>query len=303
MKTYRISNAFVLLALLILPVTSFSKLNVFACAPEWGALAEEIGGENVNIFTASKASQDVHHLRAKPSFLAKMRKTNLVFCTGASLESGWLPILLQKAGRTKVQPGQVGNLMASEYVKMLEIPASVDRSVGDVHSEGNPHIHLNPHNLILVADELTKRLILLLPEQERSFSNNLERFKVSWQQLINNWEQHAKPLSNKNVVVYHKNWIYLLNWLNLNRVTTLEPVPGIPPRVSHLETVLASVKNHNITAILLAPYQNNNAAVWLSNHSDIPVVTLPYTVGGSELAKDLKSLFDETIKILLKVNT
>ena len=302
MKVYRINYAFVLLALLLLPITSFSKINVFACAPEWGALAEEIGGDNVNVFTASKASQDVHHLRAKPSFLAKMRKTDLVFCTGASLESGWLPILLQKAGSTKVQPGQVGNLIASDYVKMLEIPKSVDRSMGDVHSEGNPHIHLNPYNLIIIADELAKRLVLLLPEQESSFSNNLEKFKVSWEQNIKIWEKQTKPLSNKNVVVYHKNWIYLLNWLGLNRITTLEPVPGIPPRVSHLETVLASVKNHNITAILVAPYQNNNAAVWLSNHSDIPVVTLPYTVGGSELAIDLKSLFDETIKILLKVN-
>lgn len=302
MKVYRINNAFVLLALLLLPITSFSKINVFACAPEWGALAEEIGGVNVNVFTASKASQDVHHLRAKPSFLAKMRKTDLVFCTGASLESGWLPILLQKAGSTKVQPGQVGNLIASDYVKMLEIPKSVDRSMGDVHSEGNPHIHLNPYNLIIIADELAKRLVLLLPEQESSFLKNIEKFKISWQQNIKNWEEQTKPLSNKNVVVYHKNWIYLLNWLGLKRITTLEPVPGIPPRVSHLETVLASVKNHNITAILLAPYQNNNAAVWLSNHSDIPVVTLPYTVGGSELAIDLKSLFDETIKILLKVN-
>ena len=302
MKVYRINNAFVLLALLLLPITSFSKINVFACAPEWGALAEEIGGDNVNVFTASKASQDVHHLRAKPSFLAKMRKTDLVFCTGASLESGWLPILLQKAGSTKVQPGQVGNLIASDYVKMLEIPKSIDRSMGDVHSEGNPHIHLNPYNLIIIADELAKRLVLLLPEQESSFLKNIEKFKISWQQNIKNWEEQTKPLSNKNVVVYHKNWIYLLNWLGLKRITTLEPVPGIPPRVSHLETVLASVKNHNITAILLAPYQNNNAAVWLSNHSDIPVVTLPYTVGGSELAIDLKSLFDETIKILLKVN-
>ena len=172
MKTYKISKTFLLVILLVIPVTSFSKIDVFACAPEWGALAEEIGGDNVNVFTASKASQDVHHLRAKPSFLARMRKTDLVFCTGASLESGWLPILLQKAGSAKVQHGQVGHLMASDYVKMLEIPKSVDRSMGDVHSEGNPHIHLNPHNLILIADELAKRLILLLPEQESSFSNN-----------------------------------------------------------------------------------------------------------------------------------
>lgn len=303
MKAFKIRNSFVLLALLLLPVTSFSKLNIFACAPEWGALAKEIGGDNVYVFTASKASQDVHYLRAKPSFLAKMRKSDLVFCTGASLEVGWLPLLLQKAGSTKVQPGQSGNLMASEYVKMLEIPKSLDRSMGDVHGEGNPHIHLSPHNIILIADELANRLILLLPEQKHSFTNNLEKFKVSWQQYIKNWEQQAKPLSNKNIVVYHQNWIYLLEWLDLNRITTLEPVPGIPPRISHLESVLASVNNQNIFAILVTPYQNNNAADWLSGHSDIPVVTLPYTIGGSDSAINLKSLFDETIKILLEENT
>lgn len=304
MKSFKINLIFFShLLLTVTPVTSFAKLDIFACAPEWGALAKEIGGEEVEVFTASKASQDVHHLRAKPSFLAKIRKTELVFCTGAALESGWLPVLLQKAGSSKVQAGQVGHLLASEYVERLELPESVDRSMGDVHGEGNPHIHLNPHNLILIADELTKRLSLLSPTKEKLFLSNLEIFKKSWQENIEKWEQKAQPLRNKNVVVYHQNWIYLLNWLDLNRITTLEPVPGIPPRVSHLETVLASVKNQDIKAILLTPYQQNNAAAWLSEHADIPATTLPYTVGGSEKAKDLESLFDETVQILLDVST
>ena len=293
---------FFLILLLFIPTTSIAKLDIFACAPEWGALAKEIGGEEVKVFTASKASQDVHHLRAKPSFLAKMRKAELVFCTGASLESGWLPVLLQKAGSSMVQVGQVGHLLASEFVERLETSKSVDRSMGDVHSEGNPHIHLNPHNLIFIAEELAKRLTLLSPNKEKYFKNKLERFKKNWQQHIKEWEQKAQPLKNKNVVVYHQNWIYLLNWLNLNRVTTLEPVPGIPPRVSHLENVLTSVKQQNITAILLTPYQQNKAAAWLSEHADIPVVTLPYTVGGSKNVADLKSLFDETLQTLLEVS-
>ncbi len=293
---------FSLIILLTAPTSSIAKLDIFACAPEWGALAIEIGGEEVKVFTASKASQDVHHLRAKPSFLAKMRKAELVFCTGASLESGWLPVLLQKAGSSKVQAGQVGHLLASEFVERLEISDSVDRSMGDVHGEGNPHIHLNPHNLVFIAEELAKRLILISPNREKYFKNKLESFKKNWQRHIKDWEQKAQPLKNKNVVVYHQNWIYLLNWLNLNRVTTLEPVPGIPPRVSHLESVLESVKQQDITAILLAPYQQNKAAAWLSKNADIPVVTLPYTVGGTENTKDLKSLFDETLKILLKVS-
>lgn len=294
---------FFLIMLLFFPTASIAKLDIFACTPEWGALAKEIGGEEVKVFTASKASQDVHHLRAKPSFLAKMRKTELVFCTGASLESGWLPVLLQKAGGPKVQRGQVGHLLASNYVERLEISESVDRSMGDVHGEGNPHIHLNPNNLILVAEVLAARLSVLSPGKEKYFNNKLENFKKNWHQYIENWEQKAQALTNKHVVVYHQNWIYLLNWLNLNRVTTLEPVPGIPPRISHLENVLASVKNQDITAILLTPYQQNKAAAWLSEHANIPVVTLPYTVGGSKSVKDLKSLFDETLQLLIEVST
>lgn len=295
-------KVFFLIILSTVPMSSIAKLDIFACAPEWGALAKEIGGEEVKVFTASKASQDVHHLRAKPSFLAKMRKAELVFCTGASLESGWLPVLLQKAGSSKVQAGQVGHLLASEYVERLEISNSVDRSMGDVHGEGNPHIHLNPHNLIFIADELAKRLTLLSSNKEKYFKNNLKSFTKNWQQHMKEWEQKAQPLNNKNVVVYHQNWIYLLKWLNLKRVTTLEPVPGIPPRVSHLENVLASVKHQDITAILLTPYQQNKAAAWLSEHADIPVVILPYTVGGSKNVEDLKSLFDETLKTLIEVS-
>ena len=295
-----IKNLFLLL--LLLPSPSFAQLNIFACAPEWGALSEKIGGEQVSVYVASNASQDLHHLRAKPSFLAKMRKADLVFCAGASLESGWLPVLLQKAGGPNVQTGQVGHLLASDYVMRLEIPDSVDRSMGDVHSEGNPHVHLNPHNLILIADELTKRLVTLLPQQTELFMNNYESFRTEWLQSIKRWEQQTLSLRNKNVVVYHSNWIYLLEWLQLNRVTTLEPKPGIPPRVSHLETVLASVQNQDIKAILLTPYQQDKAASWLSEQANIPALKLPYTVGGNENAKDLESLFDETVRILLGAN-
>lgn len=287
------------LLLLLLPSSAFAQLSIFACAPEWGALAEKIGGAQVSVYVASNAAQDIHHLRAKPSFLAKMRKADLVFCTGASLESGWLPVLLQKAGDPNVQPGQVGHLVASDYVMRLEIPEAVDRSMGDVHSEGNPHVHLNPHNLILIADELTKRLMTLLPEHSELFKNNNENFRADWLRNIERWEQQTLSLRNKNVVVYHSNWVYLLEWLKLNRIATLEPVPGIPPRISHLETVLSSVQDQNIKAILLTPYQQNKAAAWLSDHSDIPVMMLPYTVGGNENAKDLESLFEETIQILL----
>ena len=139
------------------PAPSLAKVNVFACEPEWAALAQEIGGDKVEVFAATSAMQDPHYIRARPSLISKARRADLLLCSGASLEIGWLPILLQKAS-SDIQPGSVGYLMAADVVTMLEVPVVVDRSMGDVHPEGNPHVHLNPYNLMTVGEALADRL-------------------------------------------------------------------------------------------------------------------------------------------------
>ena len=136
------------------------QLNIFACEPEWKALAEEIGGNNVKAISATHAKQDPHHIRARPSLIAKIRRADLIFCSGAGLEVGWMPILLQKA-RSEVQPGNIGYFMASKYTPVIDIPHKIDRSHGDVHPEGNPHVHLDPNNILLVAKELNRRLSII----------------------------------------------------------------------------------------------------------------------------------------------
>lgn len=297
---YLLATLFLLMAM---PAQAQTKLNVFACESEWGALANEIGGDAVDVHTATTAAQNVHFLRAKPSLLAAMRKANLVFCNGASLESGWLPILLQKAGKRQVQPGKPGFFLATDQVKKLEVPVRVDRSMGDVHPEGNPHILLDPRNILAVAEALTARLVILDPQNAEVYRQNLSAFRLRWQASMEAWERQAADLKGMKVVVYHTSWAYLLEWLGIEAVAALEPKPGIPPTASHLESVLASVRAREVNAILIAPFENPKAAEWLSEKADIPVIYLPYSVGGSDKANDLEHLFSETIRLLRDVSS
>ncbi len=282
------------------PMPALANVNIFACAPEWGALAREIGGDKVDVYTASKAAQDIHHMRAKPSLLAAMRKADLVICSGASLEVGWLPILLNKAGKAQVQAGGIGSIMASEYVEKLEVMINVDRSMGHIHPEGNPHIHLDPHNILVVAKVVEDRLSQIDSENASSYESALSAFTTKWNMAMQTWKRKASGLHGENVVVYHNSWTYLLDWLGVNRVASLEPKPGIPPTASHLEKVLQDVKGQKVTGILVAPFENKEAAKWLSDKTGIPVMPLPFTVGGNAQATDLYSLFDNSISILVK---
>ncbi|QQG36156.1 MAG: zinc ABC transporter substrate-binding protein [Micavibrio aeruginosavorus] len=284
--------------LVAFPVQAQAKVNIFACEPEWGALAQEIGGEAVDVYTASTAAQNVHFLRAKPGLLSAMRQADLVFCNGAALEAGWLPVLLQKAGGPDVQPGKPGHLLAADHVKKLDVPARIDRSMGDVHPDGNPHILLNPRNIGIIAEALADRLKTIDAANRQNYDNRLNSFLRRWKPLTDEWERLGASLRGMKVVVYHTNWAYLINWLALESTATLEPKPGIPPTASHLKAVLTAVEGHDVKAILVAPFENPEAAEWLAGKSGIPVIRLPYTVGGSDKAGDLEGLFSETIRLL-----
>jgi len=278
--------------------SAFAKVNIFACSPEWASLAKEIGGDLVNIKSAINARQDIHYLRAKPSLLASMRKADLVFCTGASLEVGWLPILLKKAGGPDVQLETIGSIMASNYVERLEIMEDADRSMGHIHPEGNPHIHLNPDNIQIIAEVLTERLYLLDRDNIDTYNKNLMIFTEKWSEAIKRWNIDKTALKGKKVIVYHNSWAYMLKWLEIKDVAFLEPKPGIPPTSSHLKDLLDTIQEQEIDAIITTPSENKKAAEWLSEKSGVPIIHLPFTVGGNEKSVDLISLFDETFRLL-----
>lgn len=288
------------LALAAMTNSASAKISVFACEPEWGALAEEIGGDMVKVRNATNALQDAHFISARPSLIAAMRRADLVICTGADLEVAWLPILLRQSGNAAVQPGRDGYMAAADYVSKLEIPTSIDRALGDVHPQGNPHIVGNPHNIPPVARELAARLARVDAKNAAKYAANLADFTTRWQAAISRWEASAAPLSGLPIVVQHKTWVYLTDWLKLNVVTTLEPRPGIPPTTSHLQSVLNTMGEAKPRFIINAAYENNRASRWLAERAGIPALTLAYTVGGNKEAGDLFELFDNTLAQLLE---
>ncbi len=279
-------------------VLAGDRLTVFACEPEWAALADEIGGEHVNTVSATHARQDPHFIRAKPSLIAAIRRADLIICSGGGLEMGWLPLLLQKAGNAQVQPGATGYLMAAESVPVLEVPEVVDRSLGDVHPEGNPHVHLDPHNILRVAQAIAQRLATLDAANATVYRSRLADFSQRWQTHIAAWETRAAPLRGKRVIVHHSAWTSLIAWLGLEELAALEPKPGIPPTTSHLEKLLLKVRQQSALAILRTPYASAEPSEWLAEKTGIPAVMLPYTVGGDPEAGNLFALFERTLALL-----
>ena len=263
-----------------------AAINVFTCEPEWAALAKELGGDQLEIYSATTAQQDPHHIQARPSLIAKARKADLLICTGAELETGWLPLLLRKAGNARIQAGQPGHFLAAEHVDMLEVPEKLDRSLGDVHASGNPHIHTDPRNITRVAGQLHKRLIGIDPDNAAIYTKRYMAFEREWSKAINAWSERAVPLKGAKVVVHHDYWSYLIRWLGLDKVATLEPVPGVVPSTRHLSQVKQLLKEQPAVMIIDTNYMNDRPVQWLSKQTGITVVTLPATIdfqGGETL--------------------
>ncbi|MBU6467357.1 MAG: zinc ABC transporter substrate-binding protein [Burkholderiales bacterium] len=285
--------------LVLLATPAQAALRIFACEPEWGALAQELGGSLVDVSVATNARQDPHQIQAKPSLIARARNADLVVCTGAELEIGWLPVLLQQSGNAKIQPGQPGNFAAADYVRKLEIPTQLDRSQGDVHAAGNPHIQTDPRNIAQVAVALTARLQQVDAANAGQYAKAQVDFSQRWQQAMARWSTRAAPLRGVPVVSQHKAFVYLYDWLGLKEVAVLEPKPGVEPTASHLQEVLSTLKATPARMVLYSAYQDPRPSEWLSKNAGIPVVKIPFTVGGTDGAKDLFGLFDDTVTRLL----
>ena len=279
--------------------TAHAGLKVFTCEPEWSALVTELGGNKVTVYSAITALQDPHHIEARPSLIAKMRRARLVVCTGGGLEAGWLPLLLRQAANPNVQMGSDGYFEASSFVAKLEVPQLVDRSMGDVHAQGNPHIHLDPNRILTISKELTARLKIIDTVNGDYYQQRFDDFQRRWQSAIQQWQQQAVRLQEMPVVVHHKDWVYLFEWLGIHSVATLEPKPGIPPSAGHLAKVKRQIQSQPVKMVLYTPHQSDKAAKWLAKEVNIPAVKLPYTVGGSDKAIDLFGLFDDTVQKLL----
>jgi len=290
----------VLLLSLLATAPASAKLMVFACEPEWGALTQELAGNLASVDVATSALQDVHQIEAKPSLIAKIRRANLVVCTGADLEVGWLPQLIRQSGNAAIASGP-GSFMAASQVSTLNKPTQLDRANGDVHPQGNPHVQLEPHRMLTIAKALSARLGQLDSANAAAYQQRLQDFSTRWTAAMQRWEAKAAPLKGRKVLVQHDSWPYLNQWLGLVQIGTLEPKPGVPPTSSYLVGLVAKAKNEKPMAILRATYQDPKASLWLSERTGTPAVALPFSVGGDAQVKDLFGLYDATLDKLLQV--
>lgn len=296
MRKLFVATAFALFAqsaLAALPV-----LQVLACEPEWAALTTELAGERARVSSATTAMQDPHHIEARPALIAQARRADLLVCTGAELEAGWLPLLQRESANPAIQTGQQGWFEAARFVALIEKPAMLDRAQGDVHPSGNPHLHLDPRNLLRVADALAKRLAELDPPGAAHYEARRADFARRLQVAMVRWEKPAAALKGVPVVVQHKTWSYLANWLGLRVVADLEPKPGIDPSAAYLAQLLDRLGAQPAKMVLRAGYLSPKASEWIVGKAGLRAVTLPYTVGGSARAGDLIALYDDILERL-----
>ena len=278
-----------------------AALNIFACTPEWGALAKELGGDKVSVYTATTALQDPHRIEARPSLIARGRSADLVVCTGAELEIGWLPLVQQQSGNASIQSGQPGYFEAADCVALIEKPVRLDRSLGDIHAAGNPHIHLDPRNVAEIAAALGERMAVLDAKEAGHYRERTRAFLDRWREAMARWEKQGAALKGLPLVVHHRDFTYLIHWLGMREVGSLEPKPGLPPSTASLTELLAKLKQTPAKAVLRAPSNDARPSEWLAQRAAIPALMLPYTVGGNDQAKDLFSLYDDTLARLLAV--
>ena len=302
MQRLLLSAATALLLALGMP-SAHAAIKVLACEPEWGALVNELAGDKANVYVATTGLQDPHHIQARPSLVAAARGTALLVCTGAELEIGWLPLLIRQSGNNAIQPGKPANFEAANFVRKLEVPARLDRAEGDVHPAGNPHIQTDPRNIALVADALARRLAEVDAANAASYRQRAADFQARWKAAVARWEKEAAPLRGTGIVVQHKAFPYLEQWLGLQEIAALEPKPGVEPTSSHLSEVLEGLKSRPAKMIVRAAYNDGRGAEWLAERTKLPIVVLPFTVGGDDKARDLFSLFDDTVERLLKAVT
>ncbi len=278
---------------------AYANLNVFTCEPEWAALATEIGGDKVSVYSATTGGQDPHQVQARPGLIARARNADISVCTGAELEIGWLPQILTQTSNQKIRPGAPGSFEAASFINLLEVPSRLDRAEGDIHAAGNPHVQTDPGNILKVAKPLADRFAQLDPANAQVYASRLADFTMRWQAAMTKWQAQAAPLKGVPIAVEHQSWIYLENWLGLKRIVALEPKPGVPPSSGYLAQVVDTLQKTPAKMVIRAAYEDDRPSLFISDKVHIPSVTLPYTVGGTDGAKNLFSLYDDTLNRLL----
>jgi len=266
-------------AFTVAPSLATAQLRVVATTPDLAAVAREIGGDRVNVVALAKPTEDPHFVDAKPSFIVTLNRADALIEGGAELELGWLPPLMENARNGKIAAGAPGHVVASEGIKLLEIPTSFDRSKGDIHSLGNPHFMIDPVNVKTVARNIANHLASIDPKSAGIYNANLAKFDSKLDARQAEWQKELAPYRGAKIVTYHRDFVYLAQRFGLNVVDELEPKPGIAPSPSHLAQVIGEMKRNNAKVILVQPFQNRKTAETVARQTGATVIDAPQQPG------------------------
>jgi len=282
---------------LIVLANSAQALTVFTCEPEWAALTQALA-PNAKVFSATHVYQDPHYIEARPSLISKLAKADIAVCTGAGLEAGWLPALQKRAANRKILDGAAGMLYLSKFIETIGKHEAHFFNTKHVHPEGNPHFHLNPEFIAKLAVVISGRLQMLDPGSRQDYQQALTKWQSSWQQSMEKWRHQSTKSKGKSIVVQHTTFAYLINWVGMESIADLEPEPGVPPTISHAQSLVEDTNQKTPAAILTNWYQSDRAASWLSDKTGIRHLNLPATVDLEGDINNLTLLFDHLISQL-----
>jgi len=276
----------------LLPLTLLAHLNIAVSYPYIGALTKTIGGEHITTTVLAKGNWDPHFIIPRPSLITKVRNADALIMNGGQLEIGWLPPLLNRAGNPKTSISAATFLNLSHHVELINRPSEVDRKDGDIHPDGNPHFHLDPQNILILADAIKKFLISIDSEHRDVYEKNFADFSKMWSQKMVIWSQNMSDKKGLKVIQFHDNLAYFNKAYGIANIGTIEPLPGIPPSSKHTIRTIELIKNEKPCCILHDVYHSTKTADFINQKTGIKVVLMPHDIEALENIDTLVSLFD-----------
>jgi zinc/manganese transport system substrate-binding protein len=299
MKTSAVLALALAAPLLAAAAPAGAAVNIVTTTEDLASLAREVGGDKVSVESLSRGYQDPHFVEAKPSFVLRLNKADLLIAVGRELEIGWLPPLVNQARNAKIQPGGEGYLDASQGVKILEIPTGqLTRAMGDVHPQGNPHYWLDPDNGLRIARGIQKKLAVLSPGDAAYFSQRTDAFEKKLAEAQKRWDAQMAPYKGTKVVTYHRSWPNFIDRYGLEVIGYVEPRPGIPPSPSHTIDLISEMKAKNVKIIMVEPYFDLKTPNSIARETGAKVLVMAPSVGAEKEITDYVSLFDHDVKLL-----
>jgi ABC-type Zn uptake system ZnuABC Zn-binding protein ZnuA len=278
-----------------------AAVNVMTATEDLADLTRQVGGERVKVESIARGYQDPHFVEAKPSFILKLAKADLLVVVGRELEIGWLPPLIQQSRNAKIQPGAEGYFDASLTAKILELPTGqITRAMGDVHPLGNPHYWLDPDNGRRIAKAIAEKLARMAPADASYFASRYADFDKRVADAEKRWDAMMVPYKGLKIVTYHRSWPNFADRFGLDVIGYVEPRPGIPPSPSHTIELIAEMKRQNVKILLVEPYFDLKTPQSIGRETGARVLVMPPSVGGEKEVPDYVTLFDYDVNLLVK---